>query len=181
MSAMLTGDTLLFDAKPRAIWDSQLKGYRYYYQYRSCIPLAELEQPSDDDDETTSKEGAQDPLRLPRNHMDLEVWVPNPSPARPFPEYSVVYLRGRMVMPEPGIDQEDASKFVLHIEVVFAHFRGCIHPHPWAHYAMWNSVLPEPSIIGKITEISIGSKGFVTFLIETVDELPDTIVRMNVV
>lgn len=173
MSALLSGDSLLLDARPLALWDNDACVHRFYYRYRSFVPLEVL---GDDPGSNRREESPQ----LPRDVMEVEVWVQSPSPVLPFPDFSIVYLRGRMILLTPGAAPHDESAFILHVEVIFAHYRGCLQSPSLGSSTLWNSVIPEPTIIGRIVDVANGLGGWVTLLIETVDELSSGIVRMNV-
>ena len=102
------------------------------------------------------------------------VWVPVRSPEANFQDKSLVYLRGRLILPllsEDSSDDEDESQFMVFIEVIRASFKRLAPSVHWTAILRQVSVLPETLIIGKIVESTIGTNRSLMLLIRTRDEV----------
>ena len=174
MAAIIRGEALLFDPKPHAVYNEVDKVYRFYYSYRSYLPISYLP-PSIGANEDQVLRTVQ------ANCVKAEVWIPIYSPVLSFPDKSVIYLRGRMLMPE--IDPRDQeSVFVLLIEAIYAQLRRVI---PLASRSAILSVphnRPELSVIGKILELPSDSQTghLPVFLLEAKDNVGNKIERFRI-
>ena len=176
MSSLLTGDFPLLRSSPHAIWDERFHSYRFYHKYTSYLPITSI----------TAKDvlAADGVVTSEQDVVPAEIWVPTPSPSLPFPSRSLVFLRGRIILPESNstdLDSESGDTLPkIFLEIVYIQFRRSLPTTSWSPYIFWDCVYPEATITGKIVEVAEGAGDWTTLVIEGVDELSVGVSRISV-
>ena len=115
MSATIAGGVVLLLPEPQAIFDPLDESYRFYYRYKALIPLPDMSEIGD------AVLAFEDPVEIEDRTLLAEIWIAAPSPTMPFMDGSLVYLRGRIVLPIQGTD--DDALFTLYVEAIHVRAR----------------------------------------------------------
>lgn len=148
MAAVIRGEVLLFDPTPQAVYSEVDKCYRFYYSYKTYIPINLLTQQIGTNGIQTS--GA---VLIDANALKTEIWIPVYSPALTFADRSLIHLHGRVLT--PIIDPNDEQPvFTLFIEVIFAQLQSVMHHALPSLSLSLRHIRPELTVIGKILDLS---------------------------
>ena len=152
MSSIISGDVVLRHPRRRAVYSESSETYRFFYKYRAMIPIEDLLR--------TQRDADIDPgIKF----LVADVWIPVTSPTISFQDKSLVYMRGRLEFPA----KYNVSRTIVgrvHIEVIFAHFRRVVEPE--VQFLLYECLRPEPTIFGRIVDISETSCGWICVMVE---------------
>ena len=159
MSAQISGEFVLYDTQPSAIWDQQSNIYRFYHTYRARISLNDIPLLRQDNERVIES-------------VSAEIWIPTVSPVTPYIQNALVFIRGRIISPDQNISIENRHLFVIGIEAVSAQFRGLAPSCPIpVNISSPTQICPESTIIGKVVDLTEVEQGWSTLLIETAEEV----------
>lgn len=154
MSASITGDFILLDPFQQAMFDPINERYRFYYIYKSYIPLDSVKEVGIISDDLSAA------CNLESRVAIAEVWLPVMSPEIGFPDRSLAYIRGRMILPgrnNCGDDDNETvgeSPFKIYVEVIRGQFKRCLPSSHWTYVLLRESIRPEPMVIGRIKTVT---------------------------
>ena len=168
MSAIITGEFLILLPESHAVCNALDGTYKFYYVYKAQIPVASLA----DLEEVTHT--FTDSSEIEDCTLFAEIWMPIPSPALPFPHRSLVYLRGRLILPLQEID--DDAIFTFYIEVISAQFREVAPPSlgvAGMHHRLGLNLPNRPEVLlsGKILHISTNDDYSAIILLEVKEQI----------
>ena len=169
MSLQIVGHTVLFGQEREAVFESTRGVYRFYIKYKSYIHVDGMVYSV----EENNRQFEQTPGTRPRE-MRATIWVPVASPSIGFEDRSLVYLRGRLILPslmDDIRDDDDADDLTVHVEVVSAFFKRIVSSVHWTTDLLRTSIVPEILIVGKILRSEIGTNRSLMLLIKTKDEV----------
>ena len=178
MSCTIAGDFIFTFPEPEAVFDQQNNCYRYYYKFLTFIPTDNLRRRVNA--QLTMISDAEATVGPLRQFICCEAWVPVRLPDVPYKHMSLVHLRGRIILPPDNTRFEQDKSFVIFIEVISSHVRQELTSSVWTPGLLKMCARPEPTIIGKIKQISEGSEGWVTLLIETTNKVSGRTERASV-
>ena len=167
MSATITWEFMLLSSERRAIFDPSRGCHRFYYGYEAVLPFSRVGRwagVGHNLDEV-------DLVELTARYLRTKLWIKVDSPTNPFPNNSLVFVRGRMVSPS------DESIFVLNVEVFFAsmqQIRASIQQNSCLPILR---VRPEPTIVGKVLSLSSTTDNSLILCLEAKDAVIGTTER----
>ena len=151
-----------------AVYDEARECYRFYIRYLGHISMIQPEA-----DESIGIH-VPDVTEMERHTLLAEIWIPVKSPETSFPDRSLVYLKGRMVLPVLDIDSDDIIlHYMIYIEVISAR----LQVQELYHGATSNLILhggyirPEVMIYGRVVGLFEEVFGFVTLSIESSEDV----------
>ena len=174
MSAIVTGDYILSKLERRGIYDSTTDCYRFYNIYQSYVPTNDLAfiKSSNSDKDSSSPVGA--------DLISCQVWIPLYSPEMGFPENSLIYLRGRLIIlpSTDSVDSHHASTLTIYVECIHAIFRKCLPTPDWTPPLLIDAIRPEPSVVGRIKRTWSSESSSLYVLLEINEDVNDSIETM---
>lgn len=169
MSAIITGEFIIFNSERHAIYDNIDNWYRFYVIYQSYLCTSEtavsypIHGPALHNDDigpssqtsnivaTSESNDIQSPLKIP-DFVLCQIWIPVSSPQLSFPDRSLVYLRGRLIIPPILEPMPINSTLTIYVETIYALFRKSVPSIHWTSALLAQSVRPDVTVIGKIIE-----------------------------
>ena len=104
------------------------------------------------------------------DEVAAEIWILTSSPTTPYADNSLVYLRGRVIMPEQDITLENRDKFVIGVDAIFAQFLSptlSILPTSFPLIG----IRPEFSVFGLVLDIHQLEEGWLSLPILSLEEV----------
>ena len=144
MSAVVSGECILFNPEPVALLDKSDNSYRFFYTYHSYIPVDHL---------GTIDETAIESDKSGKHNFICQLWIAVPSPATPFPDKSLVYYRGRLIVPPCSANDQLNPTITIYIECIYTQFRRSVPCIYWSREMLIEAVRPETTVIGKVKKI----------------------------
>lgn len=169
MVSFIAGDCILNTPQNMTVWDEQTNSYKFFHTYKSYIPLENLTGLSTTIYQTATQEPKLNEI-VEMRVIAAEIWLSVHSPAQPFKDKSLVYMRGRMIMPSTEHDDGE-DVFVLYIEAFYIHLRTVVLSDRWTLQHVLENVPPHPEIIGKVIELKRNRDRVLTLLIESDDDV----------